>query len=226
MFFCVCLPSAWDICLSVLVVWCNCVHDELVSHCVFTMALSRCLGTLFFKMRSCIWEVLDMTPLDSTFTWSLTSENKKKEWCRQLSVSCKPLHFGLNQLLNHSSAQIQSSRSDYFRDKMSHNNYVLWGERVYAGPLCSNKRSNCFFLWAEAWNRHGLSYEVSIVSGVVKRLVEKKNVSKLPFTSEKLSWTPQPKPNTKKNLSVACLCYTLFVRHLLPTGLNSPFLIY
>lgn len=223
-----CLPSAWDICLSVLVVWCYCVHDEIVSHCVFTMALSRCLGTLFFKMRSCIWEVLDKTPLDSTFTWSLTSENKKKEWCWQLSVSCEPLHFGLNQLLNHSSAQIQSSRSDYLWDKMSYNNYVLWVERVYASPFCSNKRSNCFFFWAEAWNRHGLSYEVSIVSGVVKRLVEKWNVSKLPWTPLLQKNYPEhlSQKTKNKNLSVACLCYALFVRHLLPTVLNSPFLIY
>lgn len=43
----------------------------------------------------------------------------------------------MDQLLNHSSAQIQSSRSDYLQDKMlSHNKDVLWGENGFIpGPL-------------------------------------------------------------------------------------------
>ena len=52
-------------------------------------------------------------------------------------MCCEPLISFMDQLLNHSTAQIQSSRSDFSWDKMlSHNNYVLWGENAFIpGPL-------------------------------------------------------------------------------------------
>ena len=47
----------------------------------------------------------------------------------------------MNQLLNHSSAQTQSCRSDYSGDKTSHDNYVLRGEKGFTpGPSCAITR--------------------------------------------------------------------------------------
>lgn len=70
----------------------------------------------------------------STFAWPLPSDSRR-EWCRELSHEL--LASYLNQLLNHSSAWIQSSRSDYLWDKvLPRNSHVLWDKNgLPQGPL-------------------------------------------------------------------------------------------